>query len=76
MSNKAFDALRFIAEIILPALGALYAALAHIWGWPYAEAIVGTIAAVDTFLGALVIGLRKSYNKKEENDEQSEGEDP
>lgn len=76
MSNKAFDALRFIAEIILPALGALYAALAHIWGWPYAEAIVGTIAAVDTFLGALVIGLRKSYNKKEENNEQSEGEDP
>lgn len=76
MSNKAFDALRFIAEIILPALGALHAALAHIWGWPYAEAIVGTIAAVDTFLGALVIGLRKSYNKKEENNEQSEGEDP
>lgn len=76
MSNKAFDALRFVAEIILPALGALYAALAHIWGWPYAEAIVGTIAAVDTFLGALVIGLRKSYNKKEENNEQSEGEDP
>lgn len=66
MSNKAFDVLRFVAEIILPALGALYAALAHIWGWPYAEAIVGTIAAVDTFLGALVIGLRKSYNKKEE----------
>lgn len=77
MSNKAFDVLRFIAEIVLPALGALYAALAHIWGWPYAEAIVGTIAAVDTFLGALVIGLRKSYNKKEEeNNEQSEGEDP
>ena len=78
MTNQAFDALRFVAEIILPALGALYAALAHIWSWPYAEAIVGTIAAVDTFLGAIVIGLRKSYNKKEEQHEgdQSEGEDP
>lgn len=72
MSNKAFDALRFVAEIILPALGALYAALAHIWGWPYAEAIVGTIAAVDTFLGALVIGLRKAYNKKEEQKDEEE----
>lgn len=72
MSNKAFDALRFVAEIILPALGALYAALAHIWGWPYAEAIVGTIAAVDTFLGALVIGLRKAYNKKEEQNGEDE----
>lgn len=75
MKNSTFDAIRFVAEIILPALGALYAALAHIWGWPYAEAIVGTIAAVDTFLGAVVIGLRKNYNKQEENDgnDQSEG---
>lgn len=72
MSNKAFEVLRFVAEIILPALGALYAALAHIWGWPYAEAIVGTIAAVDTFLGALVIGLRKSYNKKEEQKDEED----
>ena len=69
MSNRAFDTLRFIAEIILPACAALYAALAGIWGWPYAEAIVGTIAAVDTFLGAIVIGLRKAYNKQEEQDE-------
>lgn len=67
MSNRAFDTLRFIAEIILPACAALYAALAGIWGWPYAEAIVGTIAAIDTFLGAIVIGLRKAYNKKEED---------
>lgn len=72
MTNKCFDILRFIAEIILPALAALYAALAGIWGWPYAEAIVGTIAAIDTFLGAVVIGLRKSYNKREE--EQDNGE--
>lgn len=81
MSNSTFDALRFVAEIILPACGALYAALAGIWGWPYAEAIVGTIAAVDTFLGAIVIGLRKNYNKKGETheedlleSEQSDGE--
>lgn len=72
MTNKCFDVLRFIAEIILPALAALYAALAGIWGWPYAEAIVGTIAAIDTFLGAVVIGLRKSYNKRE--GEQDNGE--
>ena len=69
MSNSCFDTIRFIAEIILPALAALYAALAGIWGWPYAEAIVGTIAAVDTFLGAIVIGLRKAYNKQQEDEE-------
>lgn len=69
MSNRTFDTLRFIAEIILPALGALYAALAGIWGFPYAEAIVGTIAAVDTFLGAVVIGFRSSYNKQKGENE-------
>lgn len=65
MTNKLFDILRLIAEIILPALGALYAALAGIWGLPYAEGIVGTIVAVDTFLGAIIEYLRQKYNKQE-----------
>lgn len=64
MTNKLYDALRFIAELLLPALAALYAALAGIWGLPYAEAIVGTIAAVDTFLGAFVAWSKKIYDKE------------
>ena len=78
MTNKAFDVLRLIGELILPALATLYAALGAIWGWPYIEAIVGTIAAVTAFIGAIVNGLRRVYNKKEEQHEgdQSEGEDP
>ena len=70
MSNQAFDLLRLIGELILPALATLYAALGAIWGWPYIEAIVGTIAAVTAFIGALVNGLRRVYNKKEENNEE------
>ena len=70
MSNQAFDVLRLIGELILPALATLYAALGAIWGWPYIEAIVGTIAAVTAFIGALVNGLRRVYNKKEENNEE------
>ena len=70
MSNRAFDLLRLIGELILPALATLYAALGAIWGWPYIEAIVGTIAAVTAFIGALVTGLRRVYNKKEENNEE------
>lgn len=54
MSNRAYDILKFIAQIVLPALGTLYFALAGIWGLPYAEQIVGTITAVDTFLGAVL----------------------
>lgn len=63
MSNKVYDILKFIAQIFLPALGTLYFALATIWGLPYGEQIVGTITAVDAFLGAL-LGISTSiYNK-------------
>lgn len=62
MSNKAYDILKFIAQILLPALGTLYFALASIWGLPYGEQIVGTITAVDAFLGALLGISTKKYN--------------
>lgn len=56
MSNKVYDTLKFIAQIVLPGLGTLYFALAGIWGFPYGEQVVGTIAAIDAFLG-LLLGL-------------------
>ena len=65
MNNKVYDMLKWIAQIFLPALGTLYFALAGIWNFPYAEAIVGTITAVDTFLG-IILGISTvQYNKKE-----------
>ena len=42
MSNKCYDVLKWIALIVLPAIGALYFALSQLWGLPYAEEIVGT----------------------------------
>ena len=66
MSNKVYDVLKFIAQILLPALGTLYFALAKIWGFPYAAEIVGTISAVDAFLGALLGISTANYNKEKE----------
>jgi hypothetical protein len=63
MSNKVYDILKFIAQILLPAIGALYFALARIWDLPLAEEIVGTITAVDAFLGALLGISTANYNK-------------
>ena len=63
MSNKVYDVLKFIAQILLPAVGTLYFALARIWDLPYAEQIVGTITAVDAFLGAL-LGISTMQYKK------------
>ena len=56
MSNKVYDVLKWVAMVGLPAVTALYLTLANIWGWPYAEAIGATLAAVTTFLGA-VLGI-------------------
>ena len=64
LSNRAYDVLKFIAQILLPAIGTLYFALARIWGFPFAEEIVGTITAVDAFLGALLGISTMQYNKE------------
>ena len=64
MSNKAYDILKWTAQLALPAAGTLYAALAGIWGFPYTEQVVGTILAVDTFLGALLGISSASYKKQ------------
>lgn len=63
MSNKTYDILKYIAQVVLPALGTLYFALASIWGFPYGEQIVGTITAVDTFLGVLLKISSDNYYK-------------
>lgn len=64
MNNKVYDVLKYIAQIVLPALGTLYFALAGIWNFPYVEQVVGTISAVDTFLGVLLGISSNNYNKK------------
>ncbi len=63
LSNKTYDVLKWIALIALPAIGTLYFALAGIWGLPYGEQVVGTITAVDTFLGALLGISSVNYSK-------------
>ena len=65
MSNRVYDCLKRLAQLWLPSAGALYFALASIWGLPYAEQIVGTITAVDAFLGAILGISTKLYNAKQ-----------
>lgn len=54
ITGKTYDALKFLAQIVFPAFGAAYFALAGIWGLPAAEQVVGTVVVVDTFLGAVL----------------------
>ena len=64
MNDKLYKILKYIAMIFLPALGTLYFALAGIWGFPYADQVVGTITAIDTFLGVILGISTAQYNKK------------
>lgn len=62
-SNKAYDALKWTAQIALPAAGTLYFALAVIWGLPFGEQVVGSITAVDLFLGAILGISNRTYHR-------------
>lgn len=66
LPNKVYDVLKWIAMYLLPALGTLYFALAGIWNFPYGEQVVGTITAVDTFLGVL-LGISTAQYQKDKN---------
>lgn len=68
MTDKMYDLLKWVAQILLPAVATLYFAIAQIWGIPYGEEIVGTITAIDAFLGALLGISTYQYNKDRNND--------
>lgn len=63
INNKTYDVLKWIALYLLPAIGTLYFALSGIWGLPYGEQIVGSITAIDTFLGVILGISSAQYNK-------------
>lgn len=65
MSNKVYDVLKWIAQYFLPAVGTLYFALADIWSLPFAQEVVGTVTAVDAFLGVMLGISTAQYNKKQ-----------
>ena len=64
LSNGLYDILKWVALILIPAAAVLYGALAPVWGWPYAEQIVYTLTAIDTFLGAILGISTAQYNKE------------
>lgn len=64
LNDKIYDVLKWIALYLLPAIGTLYFALSGIWNFPFGEEVVGTITAVDTFLGVLLGISTANYNKK------------
>lgn len=63
LDDKLYNILKWIALVVLPAVGTLYTALTMIWGLPYSGEVQGTILAVETFIGALIGISTATYNK-------------
>lgn len=63
LPDNVYNCLKWITLIFLPACATLYFALSGIWGFPYAEQIVGTISAIEVFLGAILGISTIQYNK-------------
>jgi imidazoleglycerol phosphate synthase glutamine amidotransferase subunit HisH len=65
LGDNAYNALKKSTTVILPAVGALYFALAQLWHLPKPEEVIGTVAAVNTFLGVVLHASTSSYNKSD-----------
>lgn len=65
MSNKTYDILKYVAQVVLPEFGAMCFAISIIWGLPYGHEIVGTITVVDAFLGACLKISSDNYKEEE-----------
>lgn len=77
LSDKTYDVLKYIAQIVLPGLGTLYATVGFIWALPQPDKVVATIVAVDTFLGVLLQLSSTSYkNSDTKYDGELEIEEP
>lgn len=64
ITGKLYDWLKYIAQIALPALGTLYFSLAGLWNLSSGDKVVGSIMAVDLFLGVLLGISQVNYNKQ------------
>ena len=66
MSNKIYDLLKFLCTVLIPAFSTLYFALSEIWGLPLGAQVVGTLAAIDTFIGVCIGISSANYTKNED----------
>ena len=75
LQNKAYDILKWVCIIVLPACASLYAELGEVWGFPFLNEIPKSIIIVDAFLGALLCVSTIKYNKDNVRRLTEEGEE-
>lgn len=61
MNNRTYDALKYVALIIIPALATFVSAVGIVWGVPHTNDVTMTITAFGVFLGATLGVSSKNY---------------
>lgn len=62
LSNSLYDKLKWVAQILLPAIITLYGTIAMAVGLPYTDVVVTILGAVDAFLGTILGISTANYN--------------
>ena len=69
LSNKLYNILKWVATIVLPALSTMCFAIGDIWGWSFTDQLIGSIVALNTFLGVIIGISAAQYNKSKTSDD-------
>ena len=65
LSDKVYDILKWVALIVFPALATLVSTVFGLWDIPYSEPTAGTITAIATFMGAILMVSSSNYKKQQ-----------
>lgn len=63
LSSGVYNKVKWAALTLLPAIATLYFMLGNLWNFPNVEQVIGSITAVETFLGLLLGISTRQYNK-------------
>ena len=63
-NSRIYDALKFLAQIVLPVFGAIYFVMAGIWDLPESDQVVGIIVIIVAFLGILLHLSTSKYSSE------------
>ena len=74
MSNKTYDILKFIAQVVLPALTTFYGVLGATLNIPYTQEVITIAVAFDTMLGT-ILGISSKRYYAENNEEEGEADE-
>ena len=64
-NNKVYDVLKYLALVVLDAIGVAYKGLAEVWHLPYGSEIMQTCTILSILVGTLIGISNYRYNKTE-----------